>query len=219
MEQEVQEEKVESKEMIPIERIRELAKVNPSLLSADVNDVFNDNLDSSFNSYVNGDDEEKEEEVKKHNKKKFKLFRKGKEKKETDKIATSIYQSRYDRETWYYKRHKDTIDRYVKKEEKEVKKNQDDGVVVIQTKTEEDDTLRIGFLKMWFIVMYDFLFCTVIGNLFASPVHLLRYISELFFKMKKAVAITIVIIVGIIVIVLGLILGINYVFSLAQGLS
>lgn len=219
MEQEVQEEKVELKQMIPIEKIRELAKVNPSLLSADVNDVFNDNLDLSFKDYVNSDDEEKKEEVKKHNKRKFKLFRKGKEKKETDQLATSIYQSRYDRETWYYKRHKDTIDRYVKKEEKQVKKNQDDGVVVIQTKTEEDDTLRIGFLKMWFIVMYDFFVCTVIGNLFASPVHLLRYISELFFKMKKAVAITIVIIVGIIVIVLGLILGINYVFSLAQGLS
>lgn len=219
MEQEVQEEKVESKEMIPIEKIRELAKVNPSLLSADVNDVFNDNLDLSFNSYVNSDDEEKQEEVKKHNKRKFKLFRKGKEKKETDQLATSIYQSRYDRETWYYKRHKDTIDRYVKKEEKEIKKNQDDGVVVIQTETEEDNTLRIGFLKMWFIVMYDFLFCTILGNLISSPVHLLRYISELFFKMKKAVAITIVIIVGIIVIVLGLILGINYVFSLAQGLS
>lgn len=219
MEQEVQEEKVESKEMIPIEKIRELAKVNPSLLSADVNDVFNDNLDLNFKDYVNSDDEEKQEEVKKHNKKKFKLFRKGKEKKETDQLATSIYQSRYDRETWYYKRHKDTIDRYVKKEEKEVKKQQDGGVVIIQTETEEDNTLRIGFLKMWFIVMYDFLFCTILGNLISSPVHLLRYISELFFKMKKAVAITIVIIVGIIVAVLGLILGIDYVFSLAQGLS
>ena len=218
MESKVQEEKVESKELMPIEKIRELAKVNPSLLSADVNDVFNDNLDLSFNDYVNSDDEQKQEEVKKHNKRKFKLFRKGKEKKETDQLATSIYQSRYDRETWYYKRHKDTIDRYVKKEDKEVKKQEGD-IKFLKVETEEDDTLRIGFLKMWFIVMYDFFVCTVIGNLFASPVHLLRYISELFFKMKKAVAITIVIIVGIIVVVLGLILGINYVFSLAQGLS
>ncbi len=218
MEQEVQEEKVESKEMIPIEKIRELAKVNPSLLSADVNDVFNDNLDLNFKDYVNSDDEEKQEEVKKHNKKKFKLFRKGKEKKETDQLATSIYQSRYDRETWYYKRHKDTIDRYVKKEEKEVKKQQDNGVVIIQTETEEDNTLRIGFLKMLLIVWFDILI-DCIGKIVFSPIHLLRYVSELFLKMRKAVAITIVIIVGIIVIVLGLILGIDYVFSLAQGLS
>ena len=218
MESKVQEEKVESKELMPIEKIREIAKTNPNLLSADVNDAFNDNLDLSFNDYVNSDDEQKQEEVKKHNKRKFKLFRKGKEKKETDQLATSIYQSRYDRETWYYKRHKDTIDRYVKKEDKEVKKQEGD-IKFLTVETEEDDTLRIGFLKMWFIVMYDFFVCTVIGNIFASPVHLLRYISELFFKMKKAVAITIVIIVGIIVAVLGLILGIDYVFSLAQGLS
>ena len=219
MEQEVQEEKVESKELIPMEKIRELAKLNPSLLSADVNDVFNDNLDLNFKDYVNSDDEEKQEEVKKHNKRKFKLFRKGKEKKETDQLATSIYQSRYDRETWYYKRHKDTIDKYVKKEEKEVKKQQDNGVVIIQTKTEEDDTLRIGFLKMWFIVMFDFLFCTVIGNLFATPIHIFKVIAETFTRMRKAVSITVAIITIIIIVVVGLILGIDYVFSLAQGLS
>lgn len=219
MEQEVQEEKVELKELIPIETLRELAKANPNLLSADVNDAFNDNLDLSFKDYVNSDDEEKQEEVKKHNKRKFKLFRKGKEKKETDQVATSIYQSRYDRETWYYKRHKDTINKYVKKEEKEVKKQQNDNIVVLTTETEEDNILRVGFLKMWFIVMFDFLVCTVIGNLFATPIHIFKVIAETFTRMRKAVSITVAIITIIIIVVVGLILGINYVFSLAQGLS
>lgn len=218
MECEVQEEKVESKELIPMERIRAIAKANPSLLSADVNDVFNDNLDSKFKDYVNSDDKEKQEEVKKHNKRKFKLFRKSKEKKETDELATSIYQVRYDRETWYYKRHKDTIDKYVRKREKTASKQENQGVVLIQTESEEDKTLRIGFLKMLLIVWFDILIDCV-GKIVFSPIHLLRYVSELFLEMRKAVAITIVIIVGIIVIVLGLILGANYIFSLAQGLS
>lgn len=218
MECEVQEEKVESKELIPMERIRAIAKANPSLLSADVNDVFNDNLDSKFKDYVNSDDKEKQEEVKKHNKRKFKLFRKSKEKKETDELATSIYQVRYDRETWYYKRHKDTIDKYVRKREKTASKQENQGVVLIQTESEEDKTLRIGFLKMLLIVWFDILIDCV-GKMVFSPIHLLRYVSELFLEMRKAVAITIVIIVGIIVIVLGLILGANYIFSLAQGLS
>lgn len=214
MENEIEE--VESKELMPIEKIRELIVENPSLINS--GEVFDTKLNSSFNDYINSDDEDKKEEVKKHNKRKFKLFRKGKEKKETDQLATSIYQSRYDRETWYYKRHKDTIDRYVKKEEKPATKRENDGVVVIQTKTEEDDTLRIGFLKMLLIVWFDILI-DCIGKIVFSPIHLLRYVSELFLKMRKAVAITIVIIVGIIVIVLGLILGVNYVFNLAQGLS
>lgn len=210
------EEKIESQNLIPIEKIRELMLSNPSLGQSD--DVFNNNLDASFNNYVNSDDEDKKEEVKKHNKRKFKLFRKGKEKKETDQIATSVYQSRYDRETWYYKRHKDTIDKYVKKDEKDGKKQECD-VKILRVETEEDDTLRIGFLKMWFIVMFDFLISTCIGNIIASPIHIFKVIAETFTRMKKAVSITVAIITILIIVIVGLILGVNYVFSLVQGLS
>ena len=217
MENEVQEEKVESKEIMPIEKIRELVKANPDLLGKDTSDVFNGNMDLSFTDYVNNDDEKKDKVIKKYNKKRFNLFKKNKDKKETDELATSVYQSRYDRETWYYKRHKDTIDRYTKKEEKVTKKN--DNEVVVVTQNEQDETLRIGFIKMWFIVMYDLIFCTIIANLFASPFHIFRVIAELFHKMKKSVGITVGIITAVIIIALGLILGIDYVFSLAQGLS
>lgn len=217
MEQEVQEEKVESKQIMPIEQIRQIVKANPDLLGKDSSDVFNGNMDLSFTDYVNNDDEKKDKVIKKYNKKRFNLFKKNKDKKETDELATSVYQSRYDRETWYYKRHKDTIDRYIKKEEKESKKQKDSVNVVINN--EPDETLRVGFLKMWFIVIYDFLICTCLGNFIASPFHIFRCIAELFLKMRKAVAITVVIITGIILIALGLILGTNYIFNLAQGLS
>ena len=203
-------------EITPIEKLRELVKTNPDFIHADSEDVFNGNMDLSFTEYVNSDDEDKDKAVKKHNKKRFNLFRKGKEKKEADETATSVYQSRYDRETWYYKRHKDTIDKYVKKEEKDSKKKDSD-ILVVQN--QDDEVLRIGFLKMWFIVMFDWIFCTIIANIIGSPVHLLKCISEIFYRMKKSVAITVIILVGIILVVVGLILGINYIFSFAQGLS
>ena len=91
-------------------------------------------------------------------------------------------------------------------------------MVVIQTEVEEDNILRIGFFKMLLIVWFDILLDCV-GKILFFPVHLIRYVSELFFKMKKSVAITILIIVGIIIVVLGLILGVNYIMRFAQGLS
>ena len=217
MENEVQEEKVESKEIMPIEKIRELVKANPDLLGKDSGDIFNGNMDLSFTGYVNSDDEKKEKVIKKYNKKRFNLFKRNKDRKETDELATSVYQSRYDRETWYYKRHKDTIDRFTKKEERVLKKN--DNEVYVVDKSEQDETLRIGFLKMWFIVMYDLIVCTFLANLVATPFHIFRVIAELFHKMKKSVAITVAIITAVIIIALGLILGTNYIFNLAQGLS
>ena len=206
--------KVETKDLIPMEALREYAK-NGNLPQPQ--DNFDNSLNDSFNDYLNSDDQEKDEQIKKQNKKRFKVFSKGKARAEGDKVATETYKARYDRETWFYKRHKDTIDKYVKKEEKQVKKsNSDTDVVVLTTKTEEEDILRIGYFKMVMIVWFDLVICTILGNILFTPVHLVRFVSELFFKMKKTIAITVGIIIGIVVVIVGLILGVNYIIQFVR---
>ena len=201
-------------ELIPIEKIREMVKTpstTPSMASVD------DKLDNEFKDFLqNG---VSNEEVKKHNKKRFKLLKKRKEMQDNDISATSVYQSRYDRETWFYKRHKDTIDKYIKKDEKSEKKNANNQTTIIVDNPDKEDVARIGYYKMLFIVWFDLIFCTVIGNIVASPIHLVRYIAELFYKMKKAIAITVAIITVVIILTVGLIFGISSLMNMVQGLS
>lgn len=201
-------------ELIPIEKIREMVKepsTTPSMASVD------DKLDNEFKDFLqNG---VSNEEVKKHNKKRFKLLKKRKEMQDNDISATSVYQSRYDRETWFYKRHKDTIDKYIKKDEKSEKKNANNQTTIIVDSPDKEDVARIGYYKMLFIVWFDLIFCTVIGNIVASPIHLVRYIAELFYKMKKAIAITVAIITVVIILTVGLIFGISSLMNMVQGLS
>ena len=201
-------------ELIPIEKIREMVKepsTTTSMASVD------DKLDNEFKDFLqNG---VSNEEVKKHNKKRFKLLKKRKEMQDNDISATSVYQSRYDRETWFYKRHKDTIDKYIKKDEKSEKKNANNQTTIIVDNPDKEDVARIGYYKMLFIVWFDLIFCTVIGNIVASPIHLVRYIAELFYKMKKAIAITVAIITVVIILTFGLIFGISSLMNMVQGLS
>ena len=201
-------------ELIPIEKIREMVKepsTTTSMASVD------DKLDNEFKDFLqNG---VSNEEVKKHNKKRFKLLKKRKEMQDNDISATSVYQSRYDRETWFYKRHKDTIDKYIKKDEKSEKKNANNQTTIIVDNPDKEDVARIGYYKMLFIVWFDLIFCTVIGNIVASPIHLVRYIAELFYKMKKAIAITVAIITVVIILTVGLIFGISSLMNMVQGLS
>ncbi len=201
-------------ELIPIEKIREMVK-EPSTTSSMAS--VDDKLDNEFKDFLqNG---VSNEEVKKHNKKRFKLLKKRKEMQDNDISATSVYQSRYDRETWFYKRHKDTIDKYIKKDEKSEKKNANNQTTIIVDNPDKEDVARIGYYKMLFIVWFDLIFCTVIGNIVASPIHLVRYIAELFYKMKKAIAITVAIITVVIILTVGLIFGISSLMNMVQGLS
>lgn len=215
--EEAVEEKATLNDLVPMDKLREIVK-NANLPQPQ--DDFNSSINDSFKEYLGSEDEEKDAEIKKQNKKRFKVFSKGRARTESDKIATDNYKTRYDRETWFYKRHRDTIDRYVKKEDKQTKKtNSDANVVVLTTKSDDEDVLRVGYFKMLIIVWFDLIVCTILGNILFAPIHLLRFVSELFFKMRKSVAITVGIIVGIVIVVVGLILGVNYIMQLARGLS
>lgn len=74
-----------------------------------------DLVDKSFADYVNGKDADKNGQIDESNKRRFKKKLKRREKVEDDYDTTDVYQARYDRETWYYKRHKDTIDNIPRK--------------------------------------------------------------------------------------------------------
>lgn len=204
---------------IPIEKIREMV-ANGQLVpkKTDNNSNLMSKIDEGFNDYIETD-EEAQNEVKKHNKKTFKLYRKRKESLDKDEASIDIYQARYDRETWFYKRHKDTIDKYVKKDDKKddrKKKGEQEPIVVVENPN-KDETLRIGLFKMLLIVWFD-LFVDFIGKIVFFPIHLLRYVSELFFKMKKTIAVTIIIIIAIVLVVVGLVFGIDALMGYAKTL-
>ena len=147
------------------------------------------------------------------------MFTKRKEGIDDNVSATRKYVTDYEREEWYYKRHKDTIDKYIKKDDKEKKKknSQDPNVVVVETE-KADEPLRVGLFKMWSIVFYDMLIF-ILGCIVFSPVHLVRYVAELFFKMRKALAITVGIIVGVAILIIGLIFGVSALFNYARSVS
>lgn len=179
---------------------------------------FASKMDSEFGKYLDGADDEVREDVKKHNRKTFKMLKKRKEQKDSDLTATEVYQARYDRETWYYKRHKDTIDKYVKREDKDkTKAKTDPNVLVVENP--EEEAMRIGIFKMWFIVWFDLVVCTFLGNLVLSPIHLVRFMAEIFYKMKKSVAVTVVIIVTVIIVAVALTFGIQALMNYARTLS
>jgi hypothetical protein len=210
---------MENKDLIPIEEIRELVAEGKLIEKPKDNNLnLITKINEEFNDYIEQDEEAKNE-VKKHNRKTFKLYRKRKESLDKDEASVDIYQARFDRETWFYKRHKDTIDKYVKKDDKCVdkKKKKDDKetVEIVVQETPKDEILRIGLLKMLLIVWFD-LFVDFIGKIVFFPIHLLRYVSELFFKMKKSIAVTILIIVGIVIVVVGLVFGIDALLSYAK---
>ena len=211
---------MENQELIPIEEIREMYQ-NGVLVKKpqDNNSSLMHKFDDEFDKFIKSDDEV-QKDVKKHNKKTFKLFRKRKEALNKDETSTDIYQVRYDRETWYYKRHKDTIDKYIQKDEKKKAKQDKSATTVEVTYVDEprEDIIRIGLFKMLLIVWFD-LFVDFIGKVIFLPIHLLRYVSELFFKMKKSIAITIIIIVGVVLVTLGLVFGINALMNYAKNLT
>lgn len=211
---------MENQELIPIEEIREMYQSGVLVRKPqDNNTSLMHKFDDEFTEFIKTDDEV-QKDVKKHNKKTFKLFRKRKEVLNKDETSTDIYQVRYNRETWYYKRHKDTIDKYIQKEDKRRVKQEKSEVKVtyVENNNEKDEVLRIGLFKMLLIVWFD-LFVDFIGKVVFLPIHLLRYVSELFFKMKKAIAVTIIIIVGIVLVVLGLVFGIDALMNYAKTLA
>lgn len=196
--------------LIPIEQLREIAKYGENGLS--------DKLDRNFDEYINSDDKEIEKSTKRANKKRFKRLKNHKESVEGDLIAVDIYQARYDRETWYYKRHKDTIDKYIKKDDKETSKKPKDNESVMVVNNNIDETLRIGFLKMLSIVWFDQII-TLLGYIIWSPIYLIRGVVELFYKMKKPIAITVGILVAVAVLIIGLIFGVNALLHYGRSLS
>lgn len=216
------EEKVETKEnvtvkdLIPVEKIKELVAQTTNTAENSVTDK----LDSDFDTFIKSDNEEVKKASEKHNKKTLKLFTKRKEGIDDNISATKKYATDYEREEWYYKRHKDTIDKYIKKDDKDKKRKKDDNAVevVIENENNQDDTLRVGLFKMWSIVFYDMLIF-ILGCIVFSPVHLVRYVAELFFKMRKSLAITVGIIVGVVVLVIGLYFGISALFNYARSVS
>lgn len=203
--------------LIPIEQIKQMIAEGQLIEKPkDNNSNLLTKIDKEFDEYIKTD-EDVRNEVKKHNKKTVKLFRKRKETLDKDEASLDIYQVRYDRETWFYKRHKDTIDKYNKKDEKKstFSKNKESEVVVEIKNDDKDEVLRIGLFKMLLIVWFDLL-VSVVGMVVFLPIHLLRYVSELFFKMKKSIAVTILIIVAIVVVVVGLVFGIEALLNYAK---
>lgn len=205
---------VKVKDLIPVDKIRELIEATSN---ASENGVSN-RLDSDFDNYINSDDENVQKTSEKHNKRTLKMFTKRKEQVNDNVSATRKYVTDYEREEWYYKRHKDTIDKYIKKDDKEKKKKSDNSVDVVIESDREEEPLRVGLLKMWSIVFYDMLIF-ILGCIVFSPVHLVRYVAELFFKMRKSLAITVGIIVGVVVLTVGLIFGISALFNFARSVS
>ena len=203
-------------ELIPMEKLREMYDKGELVeVSKDAETSLSVAMDNQLNDFVQNNDEIKED-IKKHNKKKIKRFFKDKNTLDGDTSATQVYQTRYDRETWYYKRHKDTIDKYIKKDDKKPEKGKSGDNVIVVDNT--DDVLRIGLFKMLLIIWYD-LFVDVLGKVIFLPIHLIRYVVELFYKMKKAISITIVIVVVAIIVIIGLIFGISALSDLVQSVS
>lgn len=172
---------------------------------------FQGNMQSQFDQYVNSGDKDVQKGYRKHNKKTFKLFKKRKENLDNDITAVETYRARYNRETWFYKRHKDTIDKYIKKDEKDKQKENQELFTI-----KDEEPLRIGFVKMLSIVWFDLLM-TYIGYIVLSPIYLFRGLVELFYKMKKSVAVATIIITVIIVLAVGLIFGIGALLRYARG--
>lgn len=212
----------ETQELMDIEQIREMVKSGQLVPKpADNTTSLSNTIDEQFNDFIKND-EEVNEDIKKQNKKRFKKFSRHKRQTEDDISATQRYQFAYDRETWYYKRHKDTIDKYIKKDDKQVQKKQENGSFTVLNTTNEDETLRIGFLKMAFLVWFD-LIVEFLGKVVFLPIYLVRVLVELFYKMKKSIAVSVIIVAVVILVVVGLIFGIqalmNYMTSLTQSVS
>lgn len=201
-------------ELIPVEQIKEMIElgvITPKTTEAELSNK----LDEEFKSFLNSDDEEITDAVKKHNKKTLSLLTDHKESIDEDLSATGRYQVRYDRETWYYKRHKDTIDKYNRKPSKIKAKTDAENIVV---EDDKDYVARIGYAKMSSIVWFDIIIM-YLGYILFSPFYLLRELVDLFFKMKKSLAITVLVVFGIIVLTVGLVFGIGAILRLAQSSS
>lgn len=212
----------ETQELMDIEQIREMVK-SGQLVTKPVDNTtsLSNTIDEQFNDFIKND-EEVNEDIKKQNKKRFKKFSRHKRHTEDDISATQRYQFAYDRETWYYKRHKDTVDKYIKKDDKPAQKKQDNGSFTVLNTTNEDETLRIGFLKMAFLVWFD-LIVEFLGKVVFLPIYLVRVLVELFYKMKKSIAVSVIIVAVVILVAVGLIFGIqalmNYMTSLTKSVS
>lgn len=207
----------EKTQLVPIDEIRKLIKSENLPVSENQN-ALSTKFDEAFDEYVNSDDESVKKQIQQSNKKTFKKLGKSKEKITGDIADTNVYQVRYEKEEWFYKSHKDTIDKYVKKEEKKQIKDKDSLVATIQNEPEE--ITRIGMAKMRTIVWFDLLIRTILFDyIICSPIQLIRAIAELFYRMKKSIAIAVSIITGIIVIGLGLYFGVEAIMNFARSSS
>lgn len=207
----------EKTQLVPIDEIRKLMKSGNLPISENQN-TLSTKFDDAFEEYVNSDDENVKKQIQQSNKKTFKKLGKSKEKITGDIADTNVYQVRYEKEEWFYKSHKDTIDKYVKKEEKKQIKDKDSLVATIQNEPEE--ITRIGMAKMRTIVWFDLLIRTILFDyIICSPIQLIRAIAELFYRMKKSIAIAVAIITGIIVIGLGLYFGAEAIMNFARSSS
>lgn len=161
---------------------------------------FDKNLNTgSFEEFLNRNPDLKNKRDK-VNRKKFNSFAKREQQVTDDYTAVDRYKARYDRETWFYNRHSDTINKYCKKD------------------NAEDDVVRIGYFKMLLIVWFDLIFATILFNyILCSPIHLVKVVSELFFRMRKPVMITVLIIMSVVILVTAMVLGVNWLTSLKLG--
>lgn len=211
----------EEKQLVPMDEIRKMLTETGGFQSTKNQSNLSEKLDEAFSDYLNSDNDDIQKAVNKSNKRTFKKLGKSKEKVTGDIADTNVYQARYDREEWYYKRHKDTIDRYAsskKDEKKNQSKNKDELVATITNEPEE--VTRIGLAKMAVIVWFDLLIRTILFDyIICSPFQLVRAVAELFYRMKKSIAITVGIITGIIVVTLGLIFGVQAIMNYVQSLS
>ena len=212
----------ENNELMDMEQIREMVKSGQLVPKpADNTTSLSNTIDEQFDEFIKND-EEAQEDIKSQNKKRFKKFSKYKRKTEDDISATQRYQFAYDRETWYYKRHKDTIDKYAKKKDKTIQKKQDDGSFTVLNTKNEDETLRIGFFKMVFFVWFD-LIIDFLGKIVSFPLYLLKAIVELFYNMKRSIAITVIVLSIVIMLIFGVVFGLrafmDYMNNLTQSFS
>lgn len=211
------EEKKET-QLVPIDEIRKMMTTG-SFQSTENQSNLSTKFDEAFSDYLNSDDKKVQDQINKSNKKTFRKLGKSKEKITGDIADTNVYQVRYDKEEWYYKSHKDTIDRYVKKEEKKAPAKDKDTLVATITNEPEEIT-RIGIAKMRTIVWFDLLIRTILFDyVLCSPIQLVRAIAELFYRMKKSIAIAVAIITGIIVVILGLVFGVQAIMRFARSAS
>ena len=87
---------------------------------------FDKNLNTGFEEFLNRNPDLKNKRDK-VNRKKFNSFAKREQQVTDDYTAVDRYKARYDRETWFYNRHSDTINKYCKKD------------------NAENDVVRIGY--------------------------------------------------------------------------